>query len=215
MKMGHISTKELSAFADGMARDPARVAAHVEHCAACGQRLAELRAMSAALHALPAPEPRPYFAVNVVARVEEMGTRSGWRRKRAVPAMAGLLVAAIVVMAVWLTPLLRGELPPEHVPAPVIAHDLRWHDDAEVVAALTAILSEGGETSLLEAGMVADEPAYEKDLAAQIMEGLLASAWPETGESMWPEESPALVDTMNFTGLHDGGPWLELLDEEG
>ncbi len=70
MKDRHV-IEELSAYMDGEARDPARIARHLQHCESCARHHMQLLKLSTHLHALPLPEPRPEFLTRVMAQVAE------------------------------------------------------------------------------------------------------------------------------------------------
>ncbi len=100
--MKHV-VDELSALLDG-ALDPAargRVESHLATCAGCRAERDRLSGALAALARLPAaPEPSPYFAARLAARLAQepsrglLGRLSAWRWRLALPA-GGLAAAAL------------------------------------------------------------------------------------------------------------------------
>ena len=100
--MNHV-VDELSALLDG-ALDPAArrtVEAHLAACAACRAEHGRLRGALSALGRLPPPpEPTPWFATRLAARLAEepprawRGLLAAWRWRLALPA-AGLAAAAL------------------------------------------------------------------------------------------------------------------------
>ena len=101
MTTAHPSDEQLSAHLDGEAPD---VAPHVETCAPCQARLADLRAVAALLAVPPeAPEPTQREAAIAAAR-DGHAAYGPNRQRRLVLAVA----AAVVVAAGIATPLLLG-----------------------------------------------------------------------------------------------------------
>jgi anti-sigma factor RsiW len=75
---------------------------HLNACADCSGKLAELRSTMALLDEWQAPEPSPYFDVRVMARVrQEHAKAPGWlhwiRKPALVAALAVLMVASITL----------------------------------------------------------------------------------------------------------------------
>ncbi|HVT77730.1 MAG TPA: hypothetical protein VHD87_11925, partial [Acidimicrobiales bacterium] len=79
--MSHPTDEILSARLDGEAVDAAD-GAHIEGCAACQARLADLRAVSVALRAPMPPPARLREAAVSSALVETTGARAALRRRR-------------------------------------------------------------------------------------------------------------------------------------
>lgn len=78
------------------------VEAHLKACAACTERLQEMRRTMALMDEWQAPEPSPYFDTRLHARLREEAARPqgwfAWLRKPALAAaMAGLVVAGAVL----------------------------------------------------------------------------------------------------------------------
>ena len=105
---------ELSAYVDGELPPSIRaeVEAHIEGCAACRKRLAELRKLAEGVAALPKPQPAPQFLAAVrrkIARGEtpeqrnwiDLLFRPVWVK---VPIEVVALAAILVVAAVLVTP---------------------------------------------------------------------------------------------------------------
>lgn len=94
--MKHLSQRELSAYLDGEARHPERIASHLAACTACEGAYQHLVRMSAALRNLPEPEVRPEFATRVMAHVREVKPMP----RRLVPRWLPLGLAAIAIAAI-------------------------------------------------------------------------------------------------------------------
>ena len=98
--------KNLSAHLDRELppRAAARVAAHIETCAACRARLAELERQQAALSRFPAREPSPFLWTRLEARLSagegdrEPAARPFFRLQSALRP-AGAVLAALLVLA--------------------------------------------------------------------------------------------------------------------
>ena len=213
--MKHVSATELSAHADGAARDPNGIAAHLAACPACARRLEELRQMTAALRALPEPKEAPYFVSRVEAYADEALPR--WRRQLRLK--WGLAVGTTFVGAILLTSFLFLLFPtrqmPTDIPAPPIAYDHRWQSDDEVVTALAAMLEEGGEAGLFETGMVETEADYEETSAAQLLTRITTAAAGEGMELVGLEDMQTPFDEIDFSGDIGAVPWIQLMSEEG
>ena len=73
---------------------------HLQSCAACADKLAELAQTMALLDQWQAPEPSPYFETRVMARVREEQSRpSGWLYWLRKPALAAALGVLMVMSA--------------------------------------------------------------------------------------------------------------------
>lgn len=94
MKDEHV-TEELSAYLDGVARDPDGIRRHMEECAECRQRHAALSEVVARVGSLEAPEVGASFRAGVMSSVSELrcGRRVSWLR------VGFATVAALVVLA--------------------------------------------------------------------------------------------------------------------
>jgi anti-sigma factor RsiW len=150
-------TSDLTALLDGAlpAERAAEVRAHLRGCAACAAEARRLEGAVALLGALPpAPEPSPFFATRLEARLREERARpAGWlarlarpRWRVALPAAAGLAVAALAT-----TVSLREARGRERA----IAEHLELLEDYEAVASL------GDVDSAEDAMIVAELDALE------------------------------------------------------
>lgn len=76
----------------------APVEEHLRGCAACSDRLEEMKRTMALLDEWPAPEPSPYFDARLGARLREEASRprSWWSFVRR-PALAGAMAALLIV----------------------------------------------------------------------------------------------------------------------
>ncbi len=98
----HITTVELSVYADGESREPTTVEAHLSACRTCQNALAAITKISHALSDLPAPDIHPAFARRILATLEE---ETAPRYARSMPwgltfagvAAMGLLVAGAIL----------------------------------------------------------------------------------------------------------------------
>jgi len=78
------------------------VSGHLQSCAACAGKLAEVRQTMALLDEWRVPDPSPYFDTRLMARVrEEKGEPSGWWQWLRKPALA-VSLAVLMVMSVVL-----------------------------------------------------------------------------------------------------------------
>lgn len=113
--MSRHERERLSAYLDGEleAAERAEVAAHLEACAECAERLAALTAADEAVAVLPADAPRGYFEAfpgRVRARLEPKPV------PRQLPTWTWALAAALVVAVV--TPLMLRRVPDAALPVP-------------------------------------------------------------------------------------------------
>ena len=98
---------ELSAFLDGEARYPERIAAHLAECETCARAYRDLAALSETLRALPEPEIRPEFATRVMAHVREAVPGRARGAQSWLPFGLALAVIAAMIGGAWLAHLGR------------------------------------------------------------------------------------------------------------
>jgi anti-sigma factor RsiW len=72
----------LSAYIDGEAAHPDRIARHLQHCESCARRHMQLLKLGSNLCALPGPEIPADFAARVLERIEKESPETGARRGR-------------------------------------------------------------------------------------------------------------------------------------
>lgn len=97
---------DLSAHLDGELAEPTRLRLrrHLDACADCRAREEQLRAVGAALRALPAPSASPYLSLRLRVLASQFGARrkvltywrlrgESWLRAMLVPVSAGMLAA--------------------------------------------------------------------------------------------------------------------------
>ncbi len=147
---------ELSAYIDGEARDPARIARHLQGCADCARRHLQLLKLGAHLRTMSLPDVRPEFATRVMARIaEQESAPAPFRRRRIVDAMA---VAALVALCAGLFSLwLRQDR--ETAPAQLVAKSIELRDSDAVVGAFVELFDEGVDAELVEETL--KEPTWE------------------------------------------------------
>lgn len=95
---------ELSAYIDGCARAPERIARHLAQCPDCARRHVELLKLGAHLRALPDPAPVPDFADRVFARINAAQTavpRADRARNWRAAAVAAAAAFALAAGAWW------------------------------------------------------------------------------------------------------------------
>ncbi len=166
---------ELSAYIDGEALEPARIARHLQGCAECARRHLQLLKLGVHLRSMPLPDVRPEFATRVMARIaEQEGAPAPFWRRRLVDAMA---VAALVALCAGLFPLwLRQNR--EAAPAQLVATSIELRDPAAVVGAFVELFDEGVDEKLVEAALEAPEWGHMHYSSESIWE-LLAEVRPE------------------------------------
>lgn len=130
--------EDLVALLDDALAPPARAAArrHLDACAACAAELARLEAGVAALRAgSPAPEPSPWFATRLAARLAaEPPPRRGLARLlRGRPWRLAAAGAAALALAAGVLVVRRGGTGDE---ATALAEQLELLEDLEVVASV-------------------------------------------------------------------------------
>ena len=95
---------------------PAEARAHVEECEGCREELEKLKATVSLLDAWEAPEPSPYFATRLDARMREerASARAGWLSRKLAGLRAGFAygpradVRPLAAMALTILLLLGG-----------------------------------------------------------------------------------------------------------
>jgi hypothetical protein len=164
------SLERLSAFLDGdlPGAELQLVRAHVEACAVCAGRLAELRALAGAARGLDAPEPPPTLWSAIEGELDRSRrpwlTWAFWR-----PFGAGALAGAGVVAAVLFALGARPGAPAAPAPAPVVAV---FPDAPDARRAVDPLLAEA------EAEFARAAAVYERSI--EKLRGLLAreeSGW--------------------------------------
>lgn len=143
---------ELSAYIDGEAPHPERIARHLQHCTACAQRHMALLRLSSHVQALPGPLENPDFLGRVLAEVGRVRAAEELRPRRMPVSRwapwAGLAVAAALVLGIGLgwralnppAPGILATLPSE---APMLGEEA-------LVAELSALLEGGADMALFE-----------------------------------------------------------------
>lgn len=173
--------EELSAYIDGEAKDPARIARHLQFCESCARHHMELLKLSANVRALPAPETRPEFVTRVMAHVAETGVSSG-RLPWGVAVPAVVVVAAILISAgfAW------RAYTPDSTPSPRrIASSARWNDNETVVNAIENMIARGADVSLLEdSGEDLVEPFVEASVD-DVIDALAFASWRDAPPEEW------------------------------
>lgn len=144
MKEKHV-LDELSAYIDGEAAHPDRIARHLRHCAACARRHMELLKVSAHVAALPAPPENPDFLGRVLA---EIGRAEPARPRRlAFPARRWVPLAAAAALALaagiaWVA-LPAGPAAVETAAAPSAAEEA-------LVVTLAGLIAEGRDLGVFD-----------------------------------------------------------------
>ena len=179
MKRDHVLHK-LSAYIDGEARDPERIAGHLQTCEVCARRHLELLRLSSDLHALPETETQEAFVTRVMAQVAETETLA--RRRNpflSAPALA-LQVAALLLLCIggyWLFP----ETTPTTDRA--IAERPHFGDDDAVVEELGRLIDEGADLGLfamVEGELQSQEVDEELEVFETFVELAANTSWTET-----------------------------------
>ena len=85
--------------------DRSAVESHLAACAGCAEDLSDLRGAVALLRRLPAPEPPPFLASRVMARIADGEARPGgfrrWLAQASAPIIAAPLAAAAAALLVF------------------------------------------------------------------------------------------------------------------
>lgn len=147
---------ELSAYIDGEAAHPERIARHLQHCTECAQRHMALLRLSAHVQALPAPPENPDLLGRVLAEVgrvraadEARPTVTPFASRWSVRAGLTVAAAAALLLAGGLT---WRSFDTVETPVPVaqgVTEPPYLQDDA-VVSQLAALLDQGVDMALFE-----------------------------------------------------------------
>lgn len=138
--------EELSAYIDGEARHPERIARHLQQCEACARRHIELLRLAQHLRALSPPEPRPEFVTRVMARVRaQEAAPQGWRWAWTVPA-AAFSTALLLVFSLYVYSL-APQPPPQVAQGGSAPQSL---DESRIIAQVETLLQGGQDISILE-----------------------------------------------------------------
>lgn len=218
MKQDRHVIPELSAYLDGEARAPGRIAEHLAQCPACARRLEEMLRVRDALRALPAPAPRPGFDARVLAAVQSAPAPRRWPVLLA-PAAA---LAAVAVVAALLFMQAPAPVPGRtavtvDTPDEPVRVDLRWQDDIAVVEELAALADAGANLSdLLLEGLTEEGAAYEEEAAALVFDLLAAAHAAGDPAAPWDAFGPWSDDVgLDAAETADFARWLEAWDRGG
>lgn len=184
---------ELSAYLDGEADHPDRIARHLQHCEDCARRHIELLRLSAHLRALPSPPVRDSFARDVLARLHGEATNvTPWRatkRRWPLRTTSGLAAAAALLLAAAIGLTL---VPQEKRPAPAMASVSQPAAPAPTVTRTVELLAQTAGEDTLEFPLApVEEPNTETVPLADLLDQMaLASAMEE------PAEPPAADEDL-------------------
>jgi len=173
--------EELSAYIDGEAKDPARIARHLQFCESCARHHMQLLKLSANVRALPPPETRPEFVTRVMAHVAEAGVRPG-RFSWGVAVPAVVFAAAILLAAglAW-----RNRTP-ETTPSPQpIASVTRWNDNETVVNAIENMIARGADVSLFEDTGEDAAELFGEASVDDVIDALALASWRDAAPEEW------------------------------
>lgn len=174
MAGGHISFKELSAYADGEARRPDDIARHLQQCAECARRHMELAKLSANVQALTPPHVSPVLLTRVLAHARDIEPVQRRRSPLLASAAAGVLVAAVLAAAWFARHALMEPAPPGAV-ATMLPHDFDFdaatreierrllHDDELNLAEMYVLWSDP------EADTFEDDPIVQAVLSDSVL----------------------------------------------
>ena len=142
MNLTHVRD-ELSAYIDGEARNPERIARHLQSCPDCARYHLELLKISTHLRALHAPDVAPAFTTRVAARAAGLPRRRFFEWRLA-PRFAGAVCAAVLA-GVFVLRLLPespavDQTAGQHKPVWV---DVTWRDDELVVNEFRRLMDAG------------------------------------------------------------------------
>lgn len=146
MRRKHV-TEDLSAYIDGAARHPKRIARHLQVCESCAKRHLELLKISAALHDLDGPAPRPGFSQQVLsslANEEPAGRRWFWSISFPGPRFAWALPSVLLLFIAGLATWQALKTAPEPGRA---AQSQLWTDDEMVILEIERLMAEGIDPS--------------------------------------------------------------------
>lgn len=189
---------ELSAYIDGEAKDPARIARHLQGCAACARHHMQLLKVSAHVRAIPMPEARPEFAARVLARIAEQEDTPApfWRRPAWMTAFAAAAALAIGLAGFFA---MNAPPQPDNGPAQLVAKSIQLRDTGAVVGAFVGLFDDGVDAEALEAAL--QEPGWQPEsYALDPILDLVAETRPEDfalGFNDPENDLFAMIDTLD------------------
>lgn len=155
MKSLHV-LKELSAYIDGEARDPERIARHLQSCPDCARRHLDLLKIAYQIRGLEGPPVSAGFEGRVVARAMEAPEREfSWKWPGGHPLVACAAIF-LVIAGVAAFNTMRADAPPLTGADSAPALNPAWREDDAVVAALAHLLETGAPTDLFAVSDDAD-----------------------------------------------------------
>lgn len=214
-------TGELSAYLDGEARDPERIARHLQHCTACAKTYVQLRKVSTRMRNLEEPDVREDLVDQVLRAIAERHQPAGAApaRRPLLPrplglamAMASVLALVTAIWAAWLSM-------QQPSPGELVAQAARYRSEEAVLEALVYLAEQGNDLSLFVAG----EPELELEEppgAVEDMIALLALAeadaepgWNEMHGPPW-RHTDALFGALDELQPEEQAAFEELLREQ-
>jgi len=213
VKQEHV-LDELSAYIDGEAQEPARIARHLQFCELCARRHMELLRLSANLRGMAQPETRPEFVTRVVACAAAEQARPETRRAGrwvlTLPQWGMAAAAAIFIVAAGLNSwqlMHPGTAPVVESPQPVAVSG-----EEALAAAFEGLIAQGVDPALLSPPEeTAEEPAAEVPLEAVL--DLLADNSGSTGSWEDAYAGEEAGNTMESLDQEEADAFLEVLRE--
>lgn len=170
--------EELSAYIDGEAPDPERIARHLQTCEACARHHLQLLRLSSNVRALPRPEVRPEFVTRVMAHIEENQVSA--RRRRWVFGMPQAALAALVLVVAGAGLYIWSARAPRDS-EPRVADNAVWTDEAVIVREIDRLIEEGADLDWLadmdQATVEPDEATSYDDVVGLLADASLESAY--------------------------------------
>lgn len=172
MPGGHISLKELSAYADGEARRPDDIARHLQQCAECARRHMELAKLSANVQALTPPHVSPALLTRVLAHARDIEPMPTRKASGLVHILAGALaVAALAVGWFAFRPAMEAAPPssvaaflPQDFDFEAATREIEWH------------IAQGDELNLAEMYVLWSDPEAESEYDDHVVQAVLSDS---------------------------------------
>lgn len=203
MPINDRDSEELSAFLDGEATDPARIAARIEADPELARVFDQMRTVSAHVRAITPPEPPSAFLDGVLRRVEEERARTPVVRAARFPWRIPVALAAAATLLVslgWWAWQASAPISPPPEPPPVAAMPA-WEDDQAVLEALAELAEEGEDLSIFDSQFA----MMEGELGEADVDDLLVYLASAISEEEWAGE-----DAVSGAPLSD----VERLNEQ-
>ena len=194
---------ELSAYIDGEASQPERIARHLQSCQACASHHIQLQKISTHLQMLSPPENQPEFFVSVMAEISRSPepTKASYTKPITwKPLFAPLALAALLLLCVGLALTIQEPKQVVQITTVVLPVDIDLADEDAIIAKMQRFLEDGLDLSLLEGDYFLEEDLAE-DVTIDTVFAILRDDFLRQEGAFDLEQDEAFYTKENVYGL--------------